>query len=74
MLRDGSYRCYIVKAPFLLGRKFTRYTSGFVDEKDTGRRYISCNRRIKTADEAKKLCANWSDANQYYVDAARFTD
>ena len=49
-------------------------TSGFVDEKNTGRRYISCNRRIKTADEAKKLCANWSDANQYYVDAARFTD
>ena len=72
MLKDGSYRCYIVKAPFLFGKRFSRYAINFVDEKDTGNRYIFCNRRIDRPDEARKACMDWSDANQYYVDACRY--
>lgn len=74
MLKDGSYRCNIVKAPFLFYKRFTRNMVSFVDEKNTGKRYISCNRRLTKAEEARKVCADWSDANQYYVDTARFRE
>ena len=72
MLKDGSYRCYIVKAPFLFGKRFTRYAVSFIDEKGTGNRYIFSNRKIRKADDARKLCADWSNANQYLVDNCRF--
>lgn len=72
MLRDGSYRCYIVKAPYLMGRKFSRYATSFEEERGTDNKYIFCNHNIFRADEAKKQCADWSDINQHIVDSCRY--
>lgn len=74
MLKDGSYRCYVVKAPYLYGKRLSRYAVSIAEENNTGNRYIFCNRKIKSADDAMKLCDSWSDANQHYVDSGRYRE
>ena len=71
MIKGGIYRCYIERAPFLLGKNYYRYASNFAEERETGRRYILYNGKITSTEQAKKICARWSNANQTYIDFCR---
>ena len=73
MMKNGTYRCYIDQAPFLFGKRFSRYTVDYGYDKDCGRCYILSNRIIRSVEEAKELCAEWSDFNQYVIDSHRRT-
>ena len=71
MIKGGIYRCYIERAPFLFGKNYYRYASNFAEERETGRRYILYNGKITSTEQAKKICARWSNANQTYIDFCR---
>lgn len=71
MMKNGTYRCYIDRSPFLFGKRFSRYTIDYGYDKECGRCYILSNRKIRSVEEAKELCCEWSDFNQYVIDSHR---
>lgn len=73
LMRDGFYRCYIEQAPVLFGKRLSRYAINFVDENRSCNQYIFSNRKIRNIEEAKELCAEWGDFNQYVIDSHRFS-
>ena len=73
LMHDGYYRCYIERSPFLFGKRFSRYTIDYGYDKECGKCYILSTRRVSTMDEAKNLCAEWSDFNQYIIDSHRYS-
>ena len=72
LMKNGCYRCYIEQAPFLFGKRFSRYTIDYGYDKECGRCYILSNRMIRSVEDAKELCDEWSDFNQYVIDSHRF--
>ena len=72
MMKDGFYRCYIEQAPFLFGKRFSRYTIDYGYDKKCGKCYIISTSKVKSVDDAKKLCAEWSNFNQYVIDSHRY--
>lgn len=68
---DGYYRCYIERAPLLFGKHFYRYTDTYVEEKDTNRRFILYNRKIRSVERAREICIDWSNSNQTHIDFCR---
>lgn len=73
LMHDGCYRCYIERAPFLFGKRFSRYTIDYGYDHEYGKCYILSTRRVSTMDDAKDLCAEWGDFNQYVIDSHRFS-
>lgn len=72
LMRDGFYRCYIDQAPFLFGKRLSRYAINYVDENGSCNHYVFSNRKIRNVEEAKELCAEWSNFNQYIIDSRRY--
>ena len=71
LLKNGYYRCYIERAPFLFGRKYSRYTINYAVDKNIGKSYILSNAKIHSVSEAKDLCAEWGNYNQFVIDSHR---
>ena len=70
-LKDGSYRCYIERAPILFEKNFSRYAMNFAEEPVTHRRFIFHNDTITNAREAMRISEKWANANQVFVDFHR---
>ena len=71
LMKNGCYRCYIERSPFLFGKRFSRYTIDYGYDEHCGKCYILSNRKIHDINEAKELCAEWSNFNQYVIDSKR---
>lgn len=74
LMKNGCYRCFIEQAPFLFGKRFSRYTIDYGYDKQCDRCYILCNRRIHSVEQAKELCGEWSNVNQYVIDSRRYNN
>ena len=72
MMKNGFYRCYIKRAPFLFGKRFSRYTIDYGYDKEIGKCYILSTRKVGSVEEAKALCAEWNNFNQYVIDSHRY--
>ena len=72
LMKNSCYRCYIDRAPFLFGKRFSRYTIDYGYDKQCGRCYILSNRSIHSVEQAKELCGEWSNFNQYVIDSHRY--
>lgn len=70
-IRGGCYRCYIDQAPMMPGVKPRRYLQSYAVDPKTERAYIVWNgAALTTTEQAKTLCRNWANANQFFIDAA----
>lgn len=63
---SSGYRCYVKYMPSFRGRKTTNYQYHLLP--DSERHYVCWTGKIKYSEQAKKLCRNWADATQQFID------
>ena len=71
MMKNGYYRCYIERAPFLFGKRFSRYTIDYGYDKKIEKAFILTTAKIHSITDAKELCTEWGNSNQYVIDSHR---
>lgn len=72
LMKNGCYRCYIDRTPFLFGKRFSCYTIEYGYDKEYNKCYILSQRKVHSIEDAKELCAEWSNYNQYVIDSHRY--